>query len=531
MRTQTRDCARRLNFESLETRDMMAGLAAYLNGGTLSVYGTSGSDNVTFRQSGGWIVVDGIYNVWSTAQVQSVHVYLRGGSDVVTLNGLTENTVVVAGGGSETVRFGDGSQVSFSGGRDMLTVSNGTLAKLNGKTVYDKSAPTPPKPPAPKPPAPTPPAPTPPAPSPPAPSPPSPVSNWFTANVYDAALRALGSTLYADAIISRADMIALFDSAEDNGNVDSTELSDLRTIVANTTLFAGAEHVWKLASYVVSANPANGMYQNTSLGSLAAGSSSAHLDKLVSKWFFGADRPNASGTYRQFTGQLFVNGASYTDVRQGAVGDCYFVAALAEAAQHNPALINNMFIVNGDGTYTVKFFNGGQSYYVTVDSYLPTNAYGQAIYAARGTMYNNSGGELWTALAEKAYVQLNAMGWSRAGMSGSGLNSYNAISGGYIFAALGHVTGQATVAFAMTNSASSFQAFVSAHNSGKMIGFASKSTPASSSVVGGHAYMVVGYNAQTQQVQLANPWGPEYGILTLTWSQVQQNFQYFDRTA
>jgi hypothetical protein len=146
-------------------------------------------------------------------------------------------------------------------------------------------------------------------------------------------------------------------------------------------------------------------------------------------------------------------------------------------------------------------------------------------------MYNNSGGELWTALAEKAYVQLNAMGWSRAGLPGSGLNSYNAISGGYIFAALGHVTGQSTVAFAMTNSASSFQAFVSAHNSGKMIGFASKSTPASSSVVGGHAYMVVGYNAQTQQVQLANPWGPEYGILTLTWSQVQQNFQYFDRTA
>ncbi len=116
-------------------------------------------------------------------------------------------------------------------------------------------------------------------------------------------------------------------------------------------------------------------------------------------------------------------------------------------------------------------------------------------------------------------------------MTGSGLNTYQAISGGYIYAALGHVTGQATVAFAMTSSSSSFQQFVWAHNAGKMIGFASKSTPASSSVVGGHAYMVVGYDARFQRVQLANPWGPEYGILTLTWQQVQQNFQYFDRTA
>lgn len=526
MRTSSRDSSRRLNIESLERREMMA-VSATLNGSILNVYGSAGSDTINFRQAGGWLAIDGVNNAWTTAQVSRVDVYLRAGDDTVNLNGLTENLLVVAGGNRETVRFADGQATSFSGAKDLLVVWDGVLAKLNNSVVYDATNPTPPAPPTPNPPAPTPPAPTPPTPAP----PPPPASNWFTANVQDAALRALGSTLYADSIINRADIMALFDSAEDNGAVDATELTDLRAIVANTTLFAGAEHVWKLASYVVSANPANGMYQGASLGSLAAGSSAAHLDKLVSKWFLGADRPAASGTYRQFTGQLFVNGASYTDVKQGAVGDCYFMASLAEAAQQNPALVNNMFIVNGDGTYTVKFFNGGQSYYVTVDSYLPTNANGQAIYAARGTMYNNAGGELWTALAEKAYVQLNAMGWTRPGLAGSGMNSYVAISGGYINAALGHITGQATVAYVMTSAASSFQAFVSAHNAGKMIGFASKSTPASSSVVGGHAYVAVGYDARLQRVQLYNPWGPEYGILTLSWSQVQQNFQYFDRTA
>jgi hypothetical protein len=84
----------------------------------------------------------------------------------------------------------------------------------------------------------------------------------------------------------------------------------------------------------------------------------------------------------------------------------------------------------------------------------------------------------------------------------------------------------------MTGSSSSFTTFVNAYNSGKMIGFASYQTPAAGSgVVGGHAYAVVGYNATAQTVTLFNPWGIEYGLLTMNWSQVQSNFMYFDRTA
>jgi hypothetical protein len=49
--------------------------------------------------------------------------------------------------------------------------------------------------------------------------------------------------------------------------------------------------------------------------------------------------------------------------------------------------------------------------------------------------------------------------------------------------------------------------------------------------VGGPAYAVASYNAATQQVTLFNPWGTQYGLLTLTWSQIQASFQYFDRTA
>ena len=88
------------------------------------------------------------------------------------------------------------------------------------------------------------------------------------------------------------------------------------------------------------------------------------------------------------------------------------------------------------------------------------------------------------------------------------------------------------VAFTSTAVGTSFQTFVTAWNAGKSIGFASKqTTPAGSGVVGSHAYAVVGYNATNQTVTLFNPWGTEYATLTLTWTQIQASFQYFDRTA
>jgi hypothetical protein len=333
-------------------------------------------------------------------------------------------------------------------------------------------------------------------------------------------------------LINRSEIIALLHDAQDGGLIDATELTDLRAVAATNALFGTLADVVQLTNYVVNVSMANARYQGQALGNLAAGSTSLQLDKLINKWFLGLDRPTAGGTYRQFAGTLFVNGAAYSDVHQGAVGDCYFVASLGELAFRNASAIANMFTVNGDGTYSVRFFKNTQAFYVTVDSYLPTNGAGQLVYASRGSVYTNASNELWVALAEKAYAQLNEFGFSRAGFSVSGQNSYDAISGGYIYAAMGHITGQATLAFAMTSSGTSFTTFVNAYNAGKMIGFASFTTPpAGSGVVGSHAYAVVGYNAAAQTVTLFNPWGTEYGLLTLNWSQIQANFMYFDRTA
>src|SRR5207244_2789506 len=83
------------------------------------------------------------------------------------------------------------------------------------------------------------------------------------------------------------------------------------------------------------------------------------------------------------------------------------------SALRNPSAIENMFIVNGDGTYTVRFFNGSSAEYVTVDSFLPTDSSGSFVFANMGGQASSSSNELWVALAEKAYVQLNECTWLR----------------------------------------------------------------------------------------------------------------------
>ncbi|HVT30378.1 MAG TPA: C2 family cysteine protease [Lacipirellulaceae bacterium] len=356
--------------------------------------------------------------------------------------------------------------------------------------------------------------------------------NWFDANVVDAALRTLGSNLYIDGRIDRADAMALFREVETDGTVTATELSDLQSIVTTPSLFGSLDYVHKLSSYTVNGYAITNQYTGTTttIAGLSAGASGATLEQRVEKWFLGADHPVAGGDYRPVAGSLFVDGPSYTDIRQGSVNDCYFLASLAETALKDPSAITNMFIVNGDGTYTVRFYNGSTAEYVTVDSYLPTSTSGHLVYADLGALYNDPNNELWTALAEKAYAQVNEMGWIRSGSSGSGENSYLAIVNGYIYLSLGQVTGQSTSSFDYTTLPTSFTNFVNAYNQNELIGFASGATPGSSSVVANHAYAVVDYDATNQTVTLFNPWGIQVGLITMDWTQIQANFLYFDQT-
>ena len=91
-------------------------------------------------------------------------------------------------------------------------------------------------------------------------------------------------------------------------------------------------------------------------------------------------------SYTVANGRLFNGTPSYADIRQGGLGDCYLLSSLGETALRTPAVIQNMFIVNGDGTYTVRFYHNGVADYVTVDSALPVDQYGRLVFNGNGAL-------------------------------------------------------------------------------------------------------------------------------------------------
>jgi len=356
---------------------------------------------------------------------------------------------------------------------------------------------------------------------------------WFDMNLSDDGLRSMARAAYSDWSFDRNDMINVFGQVARDGTVTSGELVDLRAILTASGTLQIADYVKNLANKVVNGDAGNAKYQGAALGNLVAGSAGTVMNKLVDKWFLGGDRPTTTVSGQSFgyayaQGNLFVNGASLGDIRQGYVGDCYFLAGLGAAALQSPGSLQQMFVDNGDGTFTVKFFRNGVADYVTVDRFLPVSSAGRFVFANVGGTASNSSNELWVALAEKAYAQLNGSGWLRGA---SGQNAYGSIEGGYMSDAFKQITGRtATLGNSINQTA-----LLNAVSSGAMVGLASKSSGVGSGVVSGHAYVVAGYNSGTGQFTLFNPWGENNGAapayLYLTMSQIQANFSYFDRTA
>lgn len=102
-------------------------------------------------------------------------------------------------------------------------------------------------------------------------------------------------------------------------------------------------------------------------------------------------------------GRLFVDGLSFDDVVQGGAGDCYFLSAVMSVAATTPDVLREAISENGDGTYTVRFFEKKRGrppapVAIQVDGELAHGAAGVVYATARHPK------ELWPALFEKAYA-------------------------------------------------------------------------------------------------------------------------------
>jgi hypothetical protein len=473
----------------LEDRSVpSAGLSTSISGGILRVTDWRAGDALAVHQTAAGITLDAGADHQSFTAVSRVMLDVQYTdtvtNDVSALNGAAAREVYVSRRDASGTKF----------------VASGDLAA--GATSGPSTPIIPPPPPVPPPATP-------------------PKADWFDAAVSDPTLRTLARSDAADGTLSRADWVQLFAQVEKDGTVSATEIHDLRDLLhpaqvtsSSADGYSTPAAVQNLAAKVVDGNAANAHFQGAALGNLHAGSTATQLQDLVGKWFYGTDHPLAAAgtTYRLVSGNLFVNGPSYSDVVQGQVGDCYFVAALAGVARFSPQVIQQMATDNGDGTFTIRFYNAGVADYVTVDRALATTSNGAVEYAGVG------GNELWVALIEKAYVQINEEGW----LGHAAVNSYAAIEGGYSDLAISQISG-VTAGWKWNTSATAAN-LIANISAGKYTVLSSNQTSPGNGVIASHGYALIGYNAATGKFTLYNPWG---STISLTWGQIQQSFNGF----
>ena len=202
---------------------------------------------------------------------------------------------------------------------------------------------------------------------------------------------------------------------------------------------------------------------------------------------------NGDVRYAPLPGALWVEGAEYDDIRQGQIGDCYFMASLSAVAKANPGFLSKSIRLNADGTYPVRFFKKGKPVYVRVDNDFPQKN-GRPIYGS-----SSDSGELWVAVMEKAYAKLNN-GYEKIGKGGWPENALQTITG---IDAKNYSTG--------VNAANLYARIQGAVQGGSPItaGTGQNENIAASGLVPSHAYTVVGARVQNgqQYVSLRNPWG------------------------
>jgi hypothetical protein len=369
-----------------------------------------------------------------------------------------------------------------------------------------------------------------------------------------AQIDALSPTQLAGLNINYNSMLALL-QADAVGGMNATKFSALQALAAKFNVPGGisvSSYLQQISDDVIRGNAANASFtgggvQAMPLGNLNAGSTQGQVDDLIGKWFLGTDLPSSSVTlagaqplsvtYSAVTTPLFgPGGPVMSDVNQGALGDCFVLAPLAEMASQDPSAIQSMITSNGNNTYSVRFTVDGAADYVTVNNEL-----------ADGGKIFTSGPASWAGLIEQAYTELQG-GGAVTGNTMSA-NSFTSIgNGGWAESTLEEFTGATTIddfdakgaswTSEVINGASlsvpdspssatlqSSQAGLSATavqstlaadlSAGDDLVLSSLTnaidTSGKDTLVANHAMAVFGYDAHTSMFEVYNPWGTANG--------------------
>lgn len=115
---------------------------------------------------------------------------------------------------------------------------------------------------------------------------------------------------------------------------------------------------------------------------------------------------------------VFYEDIEPNDIKQGSLGNCWFMCALASLAER-PKLVENLFITDKkvkEGVYRIKFCKNGEWVEVTIDDLFPCYPFGGPLFSKA------HGNEMWVLLIEKAYAKLHGNYFTlRGGFANEGM--------------------------------------------------------------------------------------------------------------
>ncbi|XP_009995719.1 PREDICTED: calpain-3 isoform X2 [Chaetura pelagica] len=204
--------------------------------------------------------------------------------------------------------------------------------------------------------------------------------------------------------------------------------------------------------------------------------------------------------------RFIIGGANRTDICQGELGDCWFLAAIACLTLNKKLLCrviphDQSFIQNYAGIFHFQFWRYGDWVDVVIDDCLPT--YNNQLVFTKSSQRN----EFWSALLEKAYAKLHG--------------SYEALKGGNTTEAMEDFTGGVTEFYEIKDAPKDiYKIMKHAIDRGSLMASSIDTivpmqyeTRMSCGLVKGHAYSVTAVEETTfkgekiRLVRLRNPWG------------------------